>query len=261
MNSPLRSLRTILALAAALAGTAPAARAQTADVEDWRATRTQLQSEAQTLERMIASTAYGEHTRSRARDRLAVIQRRLVAGDFTVGERVLVQVQGQTVSLSDTLPVLDSLVVAIPNIRRVRLYGVLRSELQDLVTREVAEVVRGATVRASSLMRVAVLGEVARPGYHTVPPETLVDQLLMLAGGPTPGGDLAKARMMRGDTVMVEGDELRLAVANGRSIAGLDLRNGDAMVVPVRPAPWDRASTINIVSLVLGPLITILLVR
>lgn len=255
-----RSLRA-LALGLSLTLLAAPAAAQTAEVEDWRATRTQLQAEVQRLERSLASPAYSEATRRRALERLTAIQRRLAEGDFTVGERIYVQVQGQTVALNDTLTVQDSVLIVIPNIRRVRLAGVLRSELQELVSREVAEVVRGASVRATSLMRVAVVGEVARPGYHTVPPETLVDQLMMLAGGPTPNGDVGKLRLERGDTLLAAGGDVRVAIARGRTLASLDVRNGDALVVPARPQPWDRASTLNILSLLIGPLLTIVLVR
>lgn len=213
------------------------------------------------MERIAASTAYGERAKALARARLSTLRTRLVEGDFSVGERVLVQVQGQTVNQSDTLTILDSLVLAVPNIRRVRLTGVLRSELQDLMRREVAEVVRGANVRATSLMRVAVLGEVSRPGYLTVPPETFVDQLLTMAGGPTANAALDKARFVRGDTVLAEGGEIRLAIAAGRSLAHLDLRNGDALVLPTRAPPWSRESTVQIALVFLAPLVTVLLVR
>lgn len=255
-------LRVKLALAVSLSLVVAApAGAQVRDPEAWRATRAELEAHAQSLERTAASTAYAASTRARALEQLATVRRRLVAGDFSVGERVLVAVRGATVNVTDTLPILDSLILSIPNIRRVSVAGVLRSELEPLVAREVAEVVRGASVRATSLMRVAVLGEVARPGYLSAPPETLLDQLLTQAGGLTGNADLSRATIVRGDTVVVETNALRRAIAAGQTIAAMDLRSGDALSIPTRRAPWDRASTLGIVSLVLGPIITALLIR
>jgi hypothetical protein len=235
--------------------------AQDPGADDWRATRAQLERRAQDLERAAASPAYGERLRANARAQLQLVRRRLADGDFRIGERILVRIDGQTVQVIDTLMVQDSLIVAIPNIRRVRLEGVLRSELEALMTREVGAVVLNAVVSAQPLMRVAVFGQVADPGYLSVPADTRVDQLITIAGGPTMDADIGKARLVRGDTVLVDAKAIQLAIAEGRALSTLDLRDGDALMVPEQPLPWNRESTLQIISMIVMPLITIVLIR
>jgi protein involved in polysaccharide export with SLBB domain len=261
MSIRILTLRTIAlaSLAAALLPETGASQDPAAD--DWRATRGQLEQRAQALERSAASPAYGERLRASARSQLAVVRHRLSAGDFRLGERILVDIQGQTVSVLDTLTVQDSLIVAIPNIRRVRLHGVLRSELEELMTREVGAVVLNAVVRAQPLMRLAVFGQVANPGYVSVPADTRVDQLITIAGGPTVGADIANVRLARGDTVLVDSKAISIAIAEGRALSTLALRDGDALILPESPPPWNRESTLQIISMFLMPIITIVLIQ
>lgn len=258
LNSLPRSVLALLALA--ICAPAPAI-AQRDDNSDWRATRAELQAEASLLERAATSPAYGPGTQGRARSRLAAVRQRLAEGDFNVGERLLVDVRGTGLTLTDTLVVQDSLYVNIPNVRRVSLRGVLRSELELVVANEVREVVRGATVRAAPMMRLVVVGEVARPGFVSVPSETLVDQLVTAAGGLSSTAELRKARLLRGDAVLYDTPELLRAVADGRSLAGLRLRDGDVLEFPQRTPPWNRENTVQIVLFLIGPVITGLLLR
>lgn len=252
---PARWLIACLALVpAVLSAQAPTGGSRTA-------TRSELESTAQTLERAAASPAYSARTRARARDELVLVRRRLAEGDLSVGERVAIRIEGQSPILTDTLTVLDSLIIDLPGIRRVRLYGVLLSELEPRIAAEVGEVIRNARVSARPLMRVAVLGAVSSPGFRAVPAETLVDQLLSLAGSPMPQAIMDEMSLMRADTVLMGGPAILSAIADGRSIGSLGLRNGDVLMVPQGGPPWDRNATLQIVSLFLAPIITIFLIR
>lgn len=213
------------------------------------------------LERSAASPAYGARLRARARADLAQLQARLSAGDFAVGQRIFVRVDGAASVFNDTLTVLDSLILDIPGVRRVRLAGVLRSELEPMVLGEVRQVVLNARVNVRLLTRVAVLGAVTSPGFFAVPAETLLDQMLAFARGPAPTAAIERLRVVRGDTVLMQGQAVLAAIADGRTLEGLDLRDGDALVVPLANPPWDRASLFSIAGIFLAPLITILVVR
>jgi protein involved in polysaccharide export with SLBB domain len=169
--------------------------------------------------------------------------------------------QGRNQLFADTVTVLDSLMIDISGVRRVSLAGVLRSELAEKVAREVGVVVRNADATVRPLMRIAVLGSVATPSFFAVPSETLLDQLLAMAGGPANDAPIEKMRVMRGDTAVLEGTEVLAAIAEGRTLDALELRDGDALVVAPGSPPWDRSSTLSIVSLLLSPLITFVLVR
>ena len=151
--------------------------------------------------------------------------------------------------------------MAVPGIRQVRLYGVLRSELQSVLARDLGEVVKQVEVDAHPLLRIAVLESVTTPGFRAVPSETLLDQLITWSGGPTSTAGMDRMQLVRGDTVLMEGAAVMAAIARGSTLDALDLRDGDVLVVPVQGAPWDRAAVLQIAFLFATPLLTLFLVR
>lgn len=235
--------------------------AQPRATSSWRmASRADLEIQLSTFDRLVASTAYGERTRAKARREAESIRRRLSEGDFRVGDRVLLRVDGG-VSVDDTVTVMDGVRITVRGIRQIELAGVLRSEILTKVATEVTEVVKNATVSVRPLTRVAVFGAVEEPGYLSVPFETTLDQLLSLAGGPTANAAPDRMRLMRADTVLLGGREVTAAIAQGRTLEALDLREGDVLDVTRGSAPWDRSNTLQIVLVILSPLVTLLLLR
>jgi protein involved in polysaccharide export with SLBB domain len=265
LTSTLRSLASLLFGATALLATgvvdaqqavvpptvAPGAR---------MASRAELEAAAAHLDRLAASPAYSRSTRDRARDGAAHARRRLAEGDFRPGDRILVRVEGQR-QLDDTVTVLEAGRISLRGIRDVTLSGVLRSELEPLVRREVTALILDARVSARPLMRVAVLGAVGRPGYLAVTSESTLDQLLTLSGGPSPNAGVDRATVMRADTLLLGAKEVVRAFAAGSTIEDLALADGDVLSVPSQSPPWDRTATLSIVTLFLAPLITIFAVR
>lgn len=250
LQAPLAIL--FLALSALTAHAQPVAR---------NATRAELESQVALLESSATSPAYSERTRARARVQAVAVRARLVNGDFSLGDKIQLHVQGPTQLVDSTLTVGDSVILDVPGIRRVRLHGVLRSELESVLLRDVGEVVRDPRITARSLIRLAVLGEVLTPGFRTVAPETLIDELITLAGGPAATGALDKMQLVRGDTLLMGGADVSAALAEGRTIGSLGLRDGDALVIPPRGTPWDRASFLQVASFLVTPLLTLLAVR
>lgn len=221
------------------------------------ASRAELETAAASFDQLAASTAYSERTRTRARDQAAVIRGRLTDGDFRAGDRIMLVIEGG-VPVDDTLTVLDGARLPIPGFRAISLSGVLRSELESKLRTELTDVVRNATVSARPLIRLAVFGAVARPGYLSVPSETTLDDLLMMAGGPTSTAKIDELTLSRSDTLLTGSAEIRAAVAAGRTVAALDLTDGDALVVPEAGAPWDRNAVMQMSGFVLS-LVTIFL--
>lgn len=253
-----RSRRALIAAATLLL--MPAALLAQGTEPGWMATRAELESGIQSSERFANSPAYGERSRERAAARAAALRQRLTDGDFRVGDRMLLTVIG-TVSLNDTVTVVEGPRIVAQGIGEIPLRGVLRSELTERVTTAIVEVVRNGTVTVRPLVRLGVFGSVVSPGYLAVPAETTVDQLLGLAGGPSAEAAPEKFRLVRGDTVLVAGAAVLEAIAAGRTIVDLQLRDGDLLVVDPRSPPWDRASTLQILTIIVGPIITFLLLR
>lgn len=160
----------------------------------------------------------------------AAIRQRLSEGDFQVGDRIVVTVQGETF-LTDTFAVRAGRVVTFPNLPDISLQGVLRRELTDHLTREIGKYVRNPSVKATSLIRIAVMGEVARPGYYSVPSDFLASDAIMAAGGPTALAELKKTELRRGNSVLLTRAGMQQAIASGATLDKLDVRPGDEFVV------------------------------
>lgn len=220
------------------------------------ATRDELEVAAIQFDRLASSTAYSDALRAKARAKATAVRSRLTDGDFRVGDQLILRVEG-SVAVSDTVTVLDGRRINVRGIRQVSLDGVLRSELEHKLLSDLTEVVRNATVTARPLMRVAVFGSVLQPGFISVPRGITVDRVIMQAGGPAAVADMDKTTLVRGDTVLMRYDDLRLAIVAGTTLDQLGVQDGDALVVPQRGAPWDRGSVLQLVSLFMFPLLTI----
>ncbi|OLB50143.1 MAG: hypothetical protein AUI08_06290 [Gemmatimonadetes bacterium 13_2_20CM_2_65_7] len=163
----------------------------------------------------------------------AVIRRRLAEGDFKVGDRILLLVEGEP-SLSDTFTVGLGSTLILPAVGDVSLVGVLRSELQDYLARRLGQNLRDAVVRARAYVRLSIDGAVARPGFYGVPADALLSDALMAAGGPTPEAQLGKLRIERAGRPIWEGRALQQAIAAGKTIDDAGLIAGDQYVLPRR---------------------------
>lgn len=224
------------------------------------ATRGELEVAAEEYDRLAASTAYSESARARARIEAAALRRRLSEGDFRVGDRLLLRIEGQ-VMIDDTVSVIDGPQIMVRGIRQVSLAGALRSEVETLLRAEVNEVVPRSTVTASPLMRLSVLGAVTRPGFLSVPATTTLDRLITLSGGPAASAAIDRITIERADTVVVTETTVQRAMAAGSTVEALGLIDGDALVVPLQSPPWDRPQAIQLITSLVIPLLTIFLIR
>jgi len=240
-----------------------------------QATRPALEQWAQQLDQAAQAKDSSSEAREWARAQVAVVRLRLAEGDFQIGDRVALRVEddaivapladrvqaqalpaGRTIEqqLSDTFAVGQGRDLILPAIGTVSLRGVLRSELEGHLTRYVTQYVRDPVVHARPLMRLSILGAVARPGYYYVPTDAVLPDAMMAAGGPRPEARMDKARIERGGTRVWEGDRLRLALAEGRTVDGLNLRTGDQVIVPTQSNLFDG---VRFVSILLGIPVTV----
>ena len=84
--------------------------------------------------------------RMKAMEQLADLRTRLAEGDFRVGDRFFSTVTMDT-SRSDTLSIRDGLLVSVANLPDVSLKGVLRSELDTVLTAHVLRFFKNVRVR------------------------------------------------------------------------------------------------------------------
>jgi len=171
--------------------------------------------------------------RAQAASEAAAVRTRLSDGDFQTGDRIALRVDGEQ-ELTDTFTVGSGRALTLPIVGVVPLTGVLRSELEPHLKDAISKYVRDAMVHARSLIRIAVLGEVVRPGFYTLPSEILVTDALMVAGGPTHDAKVRGVKIMRGDDEVWGGAALQDAMTAGKTLDQMSLVAGDRIEVPAR---------------------------
>lgn len=220
----------VLGLAAAPVG------AQSPDATDWEAGR--LYATRQSLEQMLGkfeeasdSKGYSDAVRNIAQGEAGLIRTRLTEGDFQVGDQILLTVAGQP-QLTATFPVSTGRVILLPDIGEVSLAGLLRSELREGLETRLAKYIRNPEVYAKSQIRLGIFGEIGNPGYHIIPAEMVITEVLMTAGGPSRTAKQKDMKIRRGNQVIWEGDPLQRAMIEGRTVDQMNLRAGDEIEVP-----------------------------
>jgi protein involved in polysaccharide export with SLBB domain len=113
--------------------------------------------------------------------------------------------------------------------------------------------IKDPVVHARALIRVSVVGEVARPGFYAVPIDLVLPDALMLAGGATQAGRVDRMRILRGAASLLDGDRLQAAIARGATLDQLGVQAGDRLQVP---GQRDPESTWRIMGIIVGTLAT-----
>lgn len=266
-----RILQLVVTLTAGLCVLPGVAATQSDLGSAWTASRAELESRATQLDALASSTAYSARARARSAQEAATIRRRLSEGDFRVGDRIYVEIEGSipdglqaapTLSdFQDTLTVFEGARISIRNIGEISLAGVLRAELQNRVNTAVNEVILNSRATTRPLVRVAVFGSVGRPGYYNIPLETRIDNLIMLAGGPTVDASTDNMRVVRGDTVILDEREVRGAIVEGMVIGALGLNEGDQLVLDRRSQSLQGQERTRFIFLFLSPIISAVVFR
>jgi protein involved in polysaccharide export with SLBB domain len=196
------------------------------------ATRPQLQALAISTEQ-AAAAASDAATRQQKQMQAATIRGRLRDGDFEVGDRVLLAIRGDS-SIDDTVTVRAGRMIRLPNMPDISLQGVLRSELQDYLTTQLAKYIKRPDVQTTSLVRVAVMGSVNKPGFYQLPADIALADAIMIAGGPTTSADVDRTTLKRGDQVIYSSQLLGQEVAKGATLDQLNIRPGDQILIGER---------------------------
>jgi hypothetical protein len=164
------------------------------------------------------------------RAKAAALRVRLRDGDFQAGDRIALQIDGN-VTLYDTVAVAAGSKIDLKDIGEIPLNGVLRSELQDHMSKQIARFIRDARVKATPLVRVSVLGPVGKPGFYFMPSDIPITEAIMRAGGPVGNTDLRKTVVRRGTEELYDSRNTQAALDEGRTLDQLSLRDGDSIEV------------------------------
>src|SRR5690242_19233056 len=165
--------------------------------------------------------------------RAAAIRQRLTEGDLQIGDRVVVTVVSDAVH-RDTVVVRSERTLELPGMIVVPVAGVLRSELKERVSAQVLKYVKAQSVEVTPLMRVGVLGAVARPGYFAFPSDIPLTDAIMGAGGPTASAAVDRSIVRRRNQQYRSAGETSRAITSGLTLDQFGLAAGDELVVGQR---------------------------
>jgi protein involved in polysaccharide export with SLBB domain len=251
-----KSMVVLLALLMAGAASLEAQARRGWDPTGLHLTRQDLERMLTEMEGTAASPAYGGTLRERARAEATLIRQRLAEGDIRVGDRILLVVEGQ-LALTDTFNVVAGRNIVLPDIGQIPMEGVLRSELQGYMAEQIGRFIRNPTVHARSLIRLEILGAVGRPGFYMIPSDMLVSDALMVAGGPAQNARTDRLSIQRGGDVIWDGERMRTAVLEGRTLDQLSVRAGDGIYLPQRTSRLENLGRMAAVVSALASLVFI----
>jgi hypothetical protein len=194
-------------------------------------TRTELEESLAWHRSLADSAGVSEGEREKALDAIDYIENRLAHGDFQPGDLIVFYVEGEE-TFPDTLMVEGGPSVLIPNVGSVSLDGILRSELQDHLTRELSRFLREPVVRALPTIRLTMGGYISQPGFYTFPAGLPIGDAIMRAGGPNADSRIGSITVRREGLVLFGADEVQQAIAQGRTFDQLGLRPGDEIYTP-----------------------------
>ena len=173
------------------------------------------------------------------------IRFRLKNGDFQPGHRILLFVGGDS-ALVDTFTVRADQKLQLPDLPDISLAGVLDSELQGYLQKQLAQYIRNPDVRAQALLRVSVSGDVGSPGFYSIRTDTPVSDVIMTAGGPSSSADMGKVVLRRGSEVVIPQQGIQEAIRSERTMTEIGARPGDELYVPTKPpgSNWQKIAAV-----------------
>ncbi len=149
---------------------------------------------------------------------------RLRPGDF-----VRVAVWGQE-AYTGLYQIDERGILEYPGVGEIDARELTVADLRDRIRKGLETIFNSPFVVVRPEFRMAVLGQVLRPGLYTVDPTLSVLDVVAMAGGPTPSGNL------NGVKLLTSGDEPRPGVdprrLKGHTLQEIGVRSGDQIMVP-----------------------------
>ena len=119
-------------------------------------------------------------------------------------------------------------VAVFPKLGAVPVGRLAADSVRALLVASYSRFLQNPSVEVVFLRRVNVLGWVRSPGLYYVDPTMRLEDVLALAGGPTPDGNAKVVDLFR------EGERISAGLSQQLLVADLPLRSGDQLRVPQR---------------------------
>jgi protein involved in polysaccharide export with SLBB domain len=207
-----------------------------------QATRAELERAAKMME-SAAVSQQDSKTRAKLLADAQTVRQRLENGDFLPGDRILLLVADDT-ALTDTFTVRGDQVLPLPNIPPITLHGVLDSELEPHLTKELLKYIKTVSLKATPLVRISMLG-FPKSDFYTIPVDLAITDLISQAGGWGSATAVSpnKAVIRRGGEVFLDTKATAEAVRLNKTVGDMALRDGDEFSVPDKASSTTRWQT------------------
>lgn len=145
------------------------------------------------------------------------------------GDVIHLQVWGHD-ELSGDFPVDENDNVGFPLIGSINVRAMTVAQLRDSLNADLGQLFQRPFFTLTPMFRIAVLGEVVKPGLYSVDPTLTIVDLVALAGGPTRQANQRKMQLIRdGRSLRIPLDRATLGTSTLRE---LGVRSGDQLMMP-----------------------------
>lgn len=195
--------------------------------------RAELEQSLRDIEVVLASPGYSAVIKEQKAQEAATIRRRLAEGDIRPGDVITLAVAGAP-GLSGQFTVTTDRTIIPVDAGPIPVGGLLRSEVEDYLRKEMAKFIRDPLVRAEANIRIAMFGGINKQGYFIVPASALLTDVIMspqAASGPSGNQKIEESRILRGDVVILDQDGFKQAIREAKSLDQLNLQAGDEIRV------------------------------
>jgi len=165
------------------------------------------------------------------------------------GDVVRIVVWGHQ-ELSGEFPIDENYNLLFPLIGPINLRNMSVNQLREQLNTDLSQLFQRPFFAVTPLFRVAVLGQVMKPGLYSADPTLTIFDLIAMAGGPSPDADQNKLQLLRGGAnIRVSLEPAAIAQSTLRE---LGVRSGDQVVVPRKAFTFqDWSLLIQVASLAL----------
>jgi polysaccharide export outer membrane protein len=119
-------------------------------------------------------------------------------------------------------------IVTVPLLGQITVRGRQAEWISDSLRRAYQQYLKNPSIEITVLRRVAVSGEVAKPGLYPADATISIGELIALAGGVTAIGDQRKVELLRDGRVIISG------LGPGTVLQNSQVQSGDQVFVPQR---------------------------
>ncbi len=157
------------------------------------------------------------------------------------GDVLQIEVWGQA-EYSGSFKVDETGRILYPVVGEIDTRGKAMAQIREEIRTALSQIFNAPFVTVTPQFSIAVLGEVRNPGLFPVDPTQTVLDIVAMAGGPSPNGNINKIRLLRG------GQSLDLRLERDRvgalTLQEVGLRSGDQIMVARRGFTGDDLRTL-----------------